>query len=273
MNIKYIWLSMVPFIALHGTYNECDIINTYKAPESIVKVLDEVFKNKLFLDAFNRKDKKKLAELGCTVYRTDWGNIVFSHPDLPDYIIKGEKPYQNKNWRRVLYGEEMRKAALEYPDIVVPTEYLYNYPNKPNNLNSQNYCIISEKVALKPYKLSTYLVEQRPDLIMPLKKIMKKVQYWDPGIESNIGITDDEKIVFLDTEPYSDDSNFVLQFILDRIFFKGLPPGDVAINRLTTLIENVKNPKPQKSRHFTKTKISLCVLGIAAIYFASKAVK
>lgn len=241
-------------------------IDAYKAPFELQQSLDKIFKNSSFKNAFIKKNKAHLAKIGCTLYETRRGNVVIEHPDLPGYLIKGEKPYQNRNWKRVLYGQEIRKAIGNHPSLIVATEYLYQYPGRPSTVHSDNYCVISKKIAFKNLPLASFLLD-KPHLVKEIQKIMRTVGFWDPGIRNNIQVTEDEKIAFIDTEPYPDDHNFIVQPILNLIFFRLQKRGEFTAKKLHCMVEQARNPHMYKKESPLKTvvKYILCSLAIYAI--------
>jgi len=224
----------------HITEEENNFIHRYSLSEtdpteqSLKTKLDELFNNPDFFQAFITRDAQKLKELGCYIYTTDWHNIVAEHPAIPGWIIKGPKWAiidWSRNYKRVQHGQIMRAAAQEYPEIIVPQEYLYHYPQAPDDLSNDNYCVISKKLPLSPQHLSTLTPEQ----INRIEDFMRKIKFWDRTIENNICITKDNKIAFIDTEPFVD-FHPLFQKILDFFYFENSPRATVSIRHLREYI-------------------------------------
>jgi hypothetical protein len=216
------------------------ILAPYLVPPELESPLNTIFSDKHFYDAFIHSRKKELAALRCTLYQTSWGNVVIEHPQIPGYLIKSEKPFQNKCWKRVLYADEIKKAIAGQDHMLVSTEYVYHYPNHSFEPSSANYCVVSKKLDLQDVTLASFLAG-RPELVQELQTVMRTVGFWDPNLEENIRITQDNKIAFIDTEPYTNDLNPVIQTILNLIFFHGKAPGEVTAMKLRTLVEKARN--------------------------------
>lgn len=246
-------------------------IEPYKAPAYLKASLDAVFEDSVFKDAFLQKNNQALASLGCTVVASKWGHIAVIHPKLPDYIIKGEKPYQNKSWKRVFYGQELKKAIGDNQDLCIPTEYLYQYPGQPSTPDSANYCVISKKVTLKENSLATFLVD-KPELLKDIQTMMKTAGYWNPGIADDIRVTTQGKVLFTNTELYPEGYNIILQSILNLIFFRLQPRGVVTAKKLALLVEKAKNPSIAKKRSVITT-LSICGAALFTAYVLTKVVQ
>jgi len=220
-------------------------IGPYLAPLDLQQALDPLFTNQVFKQAFLMKDKQTLVSFGCTLYPTRWGNIIFEHAALPGYIIKGEKPYQNRNWKRVFFAQKIKDAIKNNVHFAVVEEYLYYYPGHSTLLHSDNYCVISKKIAFKNIPLAIYLSEN-PPLLKELQTIMKKMGYWDLSIRKNVFVTHDGKIIFIDTEPYPNDHNFLIQPVLDLIFFRLQKRGCVAAKKLQRLVKKIQRERKKQ---------------------------
>lgn len=131
--------------------------------------------------------------------------------------------------------------------------------------------MISEKIPLQDVPLTTFLID-KPELIEDIQRIMKIVGYWDPGINANICVTTDDKIAFIDTEPYPDDHNFIVQPVLDLLFFRLQKRGEVTANKLQLMVEQAKNPHLYKKQSIFKTAGKYALYSLA-LYTAIKIVK
>lgn len=205
MLIYTIALNLV-FSCTHGALSKEDKNLIQKHSIKNIKVkefLDEVFKS-----TSNIHEALKAAQF---TFLKEENQIVAEHPMLEGLLIKAlpDATFKNSilahdlNLRRVEMAEAIRnvirKDNLKY--VIVPNKYIYHIPGTKMELNDKNFIVLSEKLNLinveENRKLMRNLTYEQKEEVF---KVIEKVGLFDARC-TNIVITRNGKIAFIDTEP------------------------------------------------------------------------
>ncbi|MGD2168755.1 MAG: hypothetical protein PVI40_00765 [Chlamydiota bacterium] len=162
-----------------------------------------------------------------------YGNIypfysVIEHNDLPGWVIKSganrvpenfhlSGPLNNRH-EKASYTKEESILRLELAkritqvaqknglDIIVPKKKLVKYANSENPSDPcRTYCVLSQKVNILTLAETVQVIKsmtatQQIETAQKICSIIKKIGFVDASF-SNIRLTPDGKIAFIDTEP------------------------------------------------------------------------